>query len=612
MSEFQPVRFWKYLLLEKIATGGMAQLYRAKITGIQGFEKLIAIKVILPHLAKEKELVSAFIDEAKLAALLNHQNIVQIYDFGRIEDSYFISMEYLHGKDLRAVVAKSKEKNLPLTLEHALYITSCICSGLDYAYKLKDFSGTSLHIIHRDISPQNIFVTYEGGVKILDFGIAKAASQSTITQFGMIKGKVAYMSPEQAAGKSIDQRSDIFSTGILLYEMVTGARMFVGESTMQILEKVREAVFDRAESMISGLPLKLYEILDRVLAKAPEDRYQTCGEMFADLEECMIELYSRSTGRGLAQYMKELFEEDIVSEAQFMRDITDGRNIELEEKERTKESEQHGLPAIKTGEKPLAEPEAPLVEVASKASHTIQELASEEQPEKKIGKKVWPLYVSVAVLIIVIGMVLGLWRGQRQTRVQQKVSGSAAPTSKVAQAMLPTKAPTTTSNPEPAKVRDIAREVQKLMNQASLVVDTDPGKARALLVEAIKLDPTNVQARSQLGLVYVKQKNYTKAIETYQTVAEMDPQFPNIYFNLGYVYAMSKNYPKAEEMYLRVVKSSPFYLDEALFNLGMVQSKQGKQKEAVENFKQALSVNPKNELARKELNKPPKKTGKLK
>ena len=231
MALNQPVRFGKYLLLEKMAAGGMAELYRAKTIGVQGLEKLIAIKKILPHLAKEKELTGSFIDEAKLAALLNHQDIVKIYDFGSMEDSYFISMEFLFGKDLRALFGKAKEKGRPLSIEYALYVMSRVCSGLDYAHKLKDFQGKPLNIIHGDISPQNVFVTYEGDVKILDFGIAKAASQSTITQYGMIKGKVAYMSPEQAAGKPVDRRSDIFSTGILLYEAVTGTRMFTGEST---------------------------------------------------------------------------------------------------------------------------------------------------------------------------------------------------------------------------------------------------------------------------------------------------------------------------------------------------------------------------------------------
>lgn len=277
MPGFKPTAFGKYLLLESIAMGGMSQLYRAKITGAEGFEKLIAIKSILPHLCGEKDLVTAFIDEAKLAALLNHQNIVQIYDFGLMENSYFIAMEYLIGKDLRHTFSKSKEKNTSLGLERSLYIASRTCAGLDYAHKLTDFQGKPLNLIHRDISPQNILITYEGEVKIVDFGIAKAALQDTVTQNGLIKGKVAYMSPEQASGAKIDHRSDIFSAGILLYEMVTGKRMFAGEP-LQVLERVRRGEFEPPEKAMSGLPPKLYEILQKALARRSIDDTNPVGK----------------------------------------------------------------------------------------------------------------------------------------------------------------------------------------------------------------------------------------------------------------------------------------------------------------------------------------------
>ncbi len=320
MAMNEPTRYGKFLLLEKLATGGMAQLYRAKLVGLEGFEKIIAIKQILPHLSTEKGLVDAFIDEAKLAALLNHQNIVQIYDFGKIEDSYFISMEYLFGKDLRGIAAKARERGMPLGLENTLYIASRICAGLDYAHKLSDFQGKALNIIHRDISPPNIFITYEGEVKIVDFGIAKAASQSTITQVGMIKGKVAYMSPEQASGNPIDHRSDIFSAGILLYEMLSGKRLFHGD-TMQILAKVRRAEFDPPEAAVPGLPIALYEVLHQALAREPRDRYQTSGEMLADLEECVGKLSLRPSADSLGGYMKRLFAEEIVVEGEAMREV---------------------------------------------------------------------------------------------------------------------------------------------------------------------------------------------------------------------------------------------------------------------------------------------------
>jgi serine/threonine protein kinase/Tfp pilus assembly protein PilF len=594
MNEFQPVRFGKYILLERLATGGMAQLYRAKIIGIQGFEKLIAIKMILPHLAKEKELVASFIDEAKLAALLNHGNIVQIYDFGSMEDSYFISMEFLFGKDLRAIAAKAKERNLPLSLEHTLYIISRACSGLDYAHKLKDFQGKPLSIIHRDISPQNIFVTYEGDVKLLDFGIAKAASQSTITQYGMIKGKVAYMSPEQAAGKFIDQRSDIFSAGILLYEMVTGGRMFTGDSTMQILAKVREAEFDSPDSVAPGLHPKVYKIINRALAKEREERYQSSGEVLGDLEECMAELSLRPTAGGLAQYMKALFQDEIAAEDQVIREVSGITRVE--EPEPNKPEPVRPEPARPEPDKPIVQPVA--------ESKTEAPVVTPEKAEKKVDKKLWPLYAGIAAIVVILGVVLGLW--QREGSVPAQEKGKA-----VVSAPSSTSAPSTGVTPdkvgpaEPAKKTDqepdAAAKAKAL--QTAALAEKDPEKAKSLLLEALKLDPKNVQMQFQLGLAYVKLKEYPSAIEIYQKVAELDPQFPDIYFNLGYAYAMNKEYPKAEEMYSRVVGLSPPYLDEAFFNLAMVQEKQGKKKESVANLEKALAVNPKNMLAKEQFDK---------
>ncbi len=581
MTVFKPMRFRKYLLLEKIAVGGMAELYRAKITGVQGFEKLIAIKMILPHLANEKELVSSFIDEANLAAFLNHQNIVQIYDFGNMEDTYFISMEYLFGKDLRRIFAKSKEKGLILGLEYALYITSRICSGLDYAHKLKDFQGKPLHIIHRDISPQNIFITYEGDVKIVDFGIAKAASQSTITQVGMIKGKVAYMSPEQASGKTIDHRSDIFSTGILLYEMVTNERMFKGD-TLQILAQVQEAKFEAPEVVKCDLPEKLCDILRLALAKEPEQRYQSCGEMLADLEECMIELSLRPTTRGLSQYMKELFKEEIAAEREIMCEAA----------------------AIC-----VSDEVAPDVQLADKGQEkTI--VVAEEIPKKR--KKQSPLYAAIALALIGIGIVFAFWfKGKPVSEPIRDVSSKSIQPSvnRPLASTAPSKVSTSVPAKVPEKVSESSERVKALQNQASGLIETNPQKAKTLLLEAIKLDPKSVEGHIHLGLAYVKLKDYPRAIETYQKVAELYPQFPDIYFNLGYVYALSKDYAKAEEMYTKVVKLSPSYLDEAIFNLGMVQEKQGKKKQCIENLERALKINPKNKLAKEYLNKLKGNTG---
>jgi serine/threonine protein kinase len=563
MSESHPTRFGKYLLLEKLAVGGMAQLYRAKITGFQGFEKLIAIKTILPHLSNEKELLSSFIDEAKLAALLHHQNIVQIYDFGTMESSYFIAMEFLLGKDLRQIFGKSQERNLPLSNEHALYITHRICSGLDYAYTLKDFQGKPLNIIHRDISPQNIFVTYEGEIKIVDFGIAKAASQSTITHFGMIKGKVAYMSPEQASGQITDHRSDIFSTGIILYEMVIGKQMFTGADTLQILAKVCRAEFEPPEVARSGLPSQVYEILHKALKKDREERYQSCGEMLADIEECMFKLSMRPTTRGLSQYMKHLFEEEIATEGETMREAV-----------------------------PVRPEEEPVPKKIEEPPKKLEEKPIEAQKPKKRGV----LYGAIGAVLIIMVVVVAFLLKEKPAPTPSK--------------SVPQKPPEKAVVTQPTEIRkpgvktpDRSAEAKALQDQATGLMDKNPQEAKSLLLKAVQLDPKSAKGYFQLGVTCMKLKEYPEAIEAYQKSGELDPNFPDTYFNLGYIYAMGKDFSKAEEMYNRTVNLKPSYLDEALFNLGMVQEWQGKRKESVENLERALSLNPNNEMARKFLDK---------
>ena len=313
MNASEPTQFGKYWLTDRIAVGGMAELYRGKISGDEGFEKAVAVKKILPHLAAEQDAVNYFIDEARLAALLQHPNIAQIYDFGRLEESYFIAMEYLFGKDLKTVLSTAEARNMPLSLENALHIASRISSGLDYAHNMKDLQGNLLNIIHRDVSPQNIFITYDGQIKIIDFGIAKAASRITSTRSGVIKGKVAYMSPEQAEGREVDHRADIFSVGILLYEMVTGRYMYEGDA-MEILSRAREAQFVRPERIVRDLPECVVLMLDMALARDTRTRYASCGEMLSDLEDCIYHLNFRPSDQKLAQYMKSLFEGDYASE----------------------------------------------------------------------------------------------------------------------------------------------------------------------------------------------------------------------------------------------------------------------------------------------------------
>jgi serine/threonine protein kinase/Tfp pilus assembly protein PilF len=579
MTTFPLIRFGKYLLLDKIATGGMAELYRAKITGSLGFERLIAIKKILPHLTAEQDFVNSFIDEAKLAALLHHQNIVQIFDFGNIEDFYFIAMEFLFGKDLSHIRDKSKGKGLPLNLEHALYITSRICEGLDFAHHMKDVQGNPLNIIHRDISPPNILITYSGDVKIVDFGIAKAASRSNITKVGMIKGKVFYMSPEQAEGKAIDHRSDIFSTGILLYEMITNKRMFEGEA-LEVISRVREAQFEPLERVVGDLPPRVYDILHRSLAKDPDQRYQSNGEMLSDLEECMYQSSFRPAARGLAQYMRELFEEEIAAEEQIIREAAQ----------------------ISVGD----ESEVTTEPLRGSAKKTMV-----MSPQEILGvpkrRRLWYIVLGLIAAVFVFAGLALLFRedpalikfemGMEELKKERFPEAVA-----LFEEVLASK---------PAMRKKVSGPyAQALLGQAVARADKDAQKAKSLLLKVVELDPGSVQGYFQLGLLYIRLEDYRSAIEAFQKAAKLAPQFSETFFNMGYLYALAKDYSRAEEMYGQVVELAPFYLDEALFNLAIVQEKQGKRDQSIGNLERALTVNPNNEMAKKHLFKLKGKAGK--
>ena len=208
----------------------MAEVFRAKRTGVEGFEKIVAVKRILPHLSENQEFVDMFVHEAKVVAGLTHPNIVQIFDLGRIGHSYYIAMEYVHGRDLRTTENRAREKGLRLPLDLSLRIVSQVCAALDYAHRRRDETGRPMQIVHRDVSPPNILISYEGDVKLVDFGIARAATKAPSTERGVLRGKLLYMSPEQAWGRPIDGRSDVFSLGVVLYELVTGAKAFLGEA----------------------------------------------------------------------------------------------------------------------------------------------------------------------------------------------------------------------------------------------------------------------------------------------------------------------------------------------------------------------------------------------
>ncbi len=309
-SSFEPKPFGRYVLLEKLAVGGMAEIYKAKTYGVDGFEKQLAIKRILPHCAADNEFIRMLVDEAKLTVLLSHANIVQVYDLGKVGDDYFISMEFISGTNLREVVTRLRDSQEKIPEEIAVYVMSEVCKGLDYAHRKTDTQGNPLNIVHRDISPQNILISFEGEVKIVDFGIAKAAMNVSHTMAGILKGKVAYMSPEQALGKPIDHRTDIFSAGVLLYEMLTGDKLFSGETQFEVLNQIRTTRINTL-MLPDHIPGPLKAILAKALAYNAKDRYQTAGDFQLDLTKFLYSSYIDFSPRQLAALLSKLFESEM-------------------------------------------------------------------------------------------------------------------------------------------------------------------------------------------------------------------------------------------------------------------------------------------------------------
>ncbi|MEQ1565798.1 MAG: serine/threonine-protein kinase [Myxococcota bacterium] len=303
-----PQQFGDYHLLEKIATGGMAEVHRARAYGLAGFEKILVIKKVLPSLAKDEEFINLFIDEAKIAVQLLHVNIVQVFELGEVNGHYYMALEYVHGLDLARLVSRAKNKG-PFPLSLALFVTCEVLKALSFAHARTDDDGKALHIVHCDISPQNVLVSYAGEVKITDFGISRAAFQAR-SLHDVIRGKYAYMSPEQVDGKPLDGRSDIFSLGIVLFELLTGRRLFKAKTREETVARVRRAEVPSPRSYRPEISEDLEAVLLTCLAAKPDDRYPTAGDLLEELGVLMVREAHRATNNDLAAYMRDVVEND--------------------------------------------------------------------------------------------------------------------------------------------------------------------------------------------------------------------------------------------------------------------------------------------------------------
>jgi len=296
----KPLPFGKYLLLDRIAIGGMAEVFVAVVPGDEAPGKLYAVKRILPSLAEDSAFLTMFLDEARITAQLNHAAIVPVYELGKQSESYYIAMEYVPGQNLHAVLARQRSQGELLPIPITAYIASRLCDALDYAHRKHDAAGRPLHVVHRDVSPQNVLLSYDGEVRIIDFGIAQATTRAGASQPEVLRGKFSYMSPEQVLGLPVDRRSDVFAVGAMLYEMLTGRKLFAAGSDLAVLEKVRNAEVRPPSRFNPAVPRTLDSIVLHALAREVPERTAWASELRDALEPFVLGVGASSVARLMA------------------------------------------------------------------------------------------------------------------------------------------------------------------------------------------------------------------------------------------------------------------------------------------------------------------------
>ncbi len=379
----------KYEIMRRLAVGGMAEIYLARITGAAGFEKLVVLKRILPNVAEDPTFVSMFLDEARLAATLRHSNIADVYDVGEADGTYFFTMEYVHGQDVRVIRHDARKRGERVPLAVALAIVHGAASALDYAHEKRGPDGKPLDLVHRDVSASNIMVSYDGAVKLLDFGIARAASSSHKTQTGTLKGKVPYMSPEQCKGHPLDRRSDLFSLGVVLYELTVGRRPFRGDSDFAIMDQIVYKGAQPPSEAVPGYPPELEAIVMKLLERSPTLRYPSGEDLLHDVDEFVGKHGLWMSPRAIGKYMRTLFAEQIAAweaaEQQGVPFATHVAHTITSQSQRsellTPPSEFPGLPARSLSQEMLAVPRTTSEELGAAAPRRT----SHEMPAAHLG-----------------------------------------------------------------------------------------------------------------------------------------------------------------------------------------------------------------------------------
>ncbi len=385
--------FGKYILLEKLAAGGMAEVYLAKSTGATGISKFVAVKRILPQFSDKQEFIDMFKDEAKTSVNLNHGNIVSIFDFGVEKKQFFLVMEYVEGQNLRQVLNHLKKENKYFSIDQIVYVVKETAAGLDHAHRCLDStSGRPLNITHRDISPQNVMLSFEGEIKIVDFGIAKNETQMDHTQAGTIKGKFGYMSPEQADGQTVDLRTDVFSLGIVLWELLANDRLFVSNSEAATLRKVRECQIPSLRKINPSIPPELERICNKALAKDKSLRYQTASAFHRDLNRFLNTQYPEFSAHDFSVFMKSAFSQMFVENRKKLIEYAKVQLVAPEEPQRGTEKQigTHTNTSTETGYTPVGfNPSTPASSkipslTSSAANHTIETDNNEDNDDVQL------------------------------------------------------------------------------------------------------------------------------------------------------------------------------------------------------------------------------------
>lgn len=625
-------QFKDYYLTRRIGLGGMAEIFRGRKVGEGGFEKLVVVKRLLPHLAGNDEFRAMFLDEARLASQLSHPNIVHVYDLGRCDhprndSAYFIAMEHVFGKNLAEVRKQAVEKKFFPSLEHIVRVVVGAALALHYAHFKKDDFGESLNVVHRDVSPQNILLSYEGEVKLADFGIAKALTRTQHTQSGVLKGKLAYMAPEHARGETIDYRSDIYSLGVVFWELLTGRRLFSGDSEATTLRNVLEPKIDAPTSIAPHVPRELENACLRCLALDPAQRYQDAKALTLYLEQYLRDAPLTTGPHSLRDYMHGLYDQTIDRETrEIQEEALAVRSLILGSGEETQDLTQ-------------------AVDSAGMARPGQSPVGKRDKGDDR-SKRLKIAAAGLATVMILAGGAY--WGMQRDTLPEQ--AQQARP--------VPVDAPDLGEQPHVAKAEDAAQtdltddraaqdghvqdieairqSVQEalllgdrvqalalldaaedstpwsvaelvplralvLRDNALALLESDPGLALQQLQQIALYYQDDAQVHLAIGRVLTRLGQPENALAAYDQALAVDNALHEVHYNRGVLLLRLGRVAAAEDSFQNVLALNPPYVADVYVNLAACKAQQGLMDEATNYLHKALTADPDHELAKHNL-----------